>query len=198
MDTQDSVHDLRFYWQASSPRFEAVLDPRIDTIGEAIETVFIFLTERALLNWNGCRVSLCYKYDLSVIIDDVLDMLEALIEPSGQWTATWSSDTFNGQWKLVWDSEIVDLEADWDDVGGGALEGLKQVEKTVRITKQHFLCEWGRPLRIVHKALTDSGYDPLKVEGFTRLTNILSCITGDGILYRNLGSDPSSTVRTEK
>ena len=186
MDTQDSVLNIGFYLQASEPRHRPVLNPDVEDLGEAIEEVFVFPTEQAFICWEGNRIPLCYKYDISVIITELIEMLEHVTQKAeGSYCAIWSSDTFRGKWELTWASHMVSVEATWDELSGGLLESLNRSIRNLKLPIHNFISEWRRPLAQVYEALTAAGYIQDQLEDLGRLERLIDCIPSEGLLYRD-------------
>lgn len=177
------VEELHFYVQASSPRFHCeASDEHAESLGEAVEYSFPLLTEKMFMAWKGHRIPLCYKYDLSVIVEDLLELLVELQRPSGEQETFWGSDTFCGRWFLKWGDGRLEVQADWRDVGAG-LEKLLASEISIPVA--HFLAEWKRPLGILCDALQNSGYTVENLPAMQLLKDVHESLTQEGILYRN-------------
>ena len=69
---------LNFYIQASNPRFQDSINIYDESLSDAIESVFPLNTENAILVWNYISIPLSYKYDISYMIEDILQLLDEL------------------------------------------------------------------------------------------------------------------------
>jgi hypothetical protein len=173
----------RFTIQASSPRALKEFDPNDTNLSDAIQTVFPLETECAILVWNWVYVPLSYKYDFSMMIDDVIALIDAMqVEPSGRRTIQWPSNTFACTWKVEWDARVTTVEADWVSVVGNTEAMLAAVPKIV-VESSGFVEEWKRPLEAIWGGLTSAGYTS-KLLGLDHLMATVSKIGRCGILYR--------------
>src|SRR5438128_712566 len=108
-----------FIIQASNPRSVADHDAGDDSLDDAIETVFPLHTEHALLAWNHIYVPLSYKYDFAVIINDVLDIIQAIqTSAQGSHSVHWPSNTFAAIWNMQWDQGMIAVQSKWNCVLG--------------------------------------------------------------------------------
>ena len=108
---------MQFQILARHPIVIRPLDYEVEDLSEAIESIFPMDTKDALLVWNGEYIPINYKYDLSVLIDDLLPLLtEILNEDSGSYKVEWASDTFNADWTLDWAENRITIMAQWHDV----------------------------------------------------------------------------------
>jgi hypothetical protein len=174
----------RFVIQASAPRAIVRLDPADESLSDAIQTVFCLATEDAIMNWNGVYVPIGYKYDMSMMIDDVLDLLEEMrLVGAGTRVIQWASNTFSATWDVEWDADMVTVLAGWIDVIGGT-ESLLGANCKLCVSKTEFGAEWKRPLEVVLRALEAAGYNDADLEGMNRLRSVSGNIVGEGLLYR--------------
>ncbi|BBI31544.1 hypothetical protein [Cohnella abietis] len=174
---------MNFRIQASSPRYNEEFDNEVDTLSDAIESVFPLWSESAILMWNTIPIPLSYKYDLSLMIDDILNVLEKLrIETSGELVIHWVSNTFANIWTLTWDLEKLKINSEWGSVVGGT-EQLLILSGPVTIPKQSFCAEWKRVLHNIIQALVKSGYKEGILPGMNRLTTEYKAIEKEGIIY---------------
>ena len=124
-----------------------------------------------------------YKYDVSFMIDDLMDLLDRLLaEESGHMRIEWPSTTFFAKWEVGWTPEQVQIESQWESVRDYLLEPLNQ-SGPVRVGKKAFSAEWSRLLEIVMESLKSSGYRTEVLPGMTELQNLLSSSQGRGYLY---------------
>lgn len=175
---------MDFFIQASNPKVSGTYNAEDESLGEAIETVFPLNTESAMLVWHHLYIALSYKYDVSVIINDVISMLAALMRPgAGKHEVQWASNTFLSRWALRWDEEdSLTVDAEWTSVVG-VPECVVQKAGGVRIPKEQFVAEWKDLLGTVLVALTASGYGEARVAGLAELRLLHDKIPRRGILY---------------
>ena len=174
-----------FIIQASNPHSAADHDVRVDSLGDAIETVFPLNTEDALLIWNHIYVPLSYKYDIAIIMSDVLDIIEAIhASPQSSHSVHWPSNTFAAIWNMRWDQGMIEVQSKWNCVVGGT-EALLVSKPEIRIPCEDFVAEWKRPLQIAERALAKAGYSVEQVSELGRLQTVLANCNRDGQLYRD-------------
>lgn len=173
---------MRFFIQASAPAFHRIHDGEDESLSEAIETVFPMMTEDAFLSWNAVRIPLNYKYDVSCMIEDILEMLEALrASPHGALTIHWPSSTFNATWVLSWARGELEISARWLSVAGNLAKHLNGTGP-VHTKVQSFLSEWHALLATVGSALNSAGYSG-DVGGLERLKRAIDADGEPGYLY---------------
>ncbi|SFF40258.1 hypothetical protein SAMN04487969_13421 [Paenibacillus algorifonticola] len=173
---------MSFTIQASCPRFTDIFDRDAENLSDAIESSFPLLTENVVIKWNYVPILLSYKYDISIMIDDILEILEVIKEDSGTKTVYWASNTFAHVWHLSWDSTQLVINAEWGDIAGG-MELLLQNSGNVTLKRQSFVSEWKRVLRNLITALVKSGYSEDKLPGMKRLVHEYEAIESEGNIY---------------
>ena len=175
---------MTFFIQASSPAVVAEVDASEDDLREAIEDVFEFETEDAILNWNGVSVVVSYKYDISVMVDDLVDMLLAVQSTSvGSLVVTWPSNTFQATWHITWDERGLACTATWNSVSGGVEDVLSKTGD-INLSRGAFLAEWKAPLERVVSALRRAGYSARELPRLEQIEQILAHLVQPGRLYR--------------
>ena len=190
MDTQcrknrEGDEKMDFWIQASQPRFTSLFDEEDYNLSTAIETAFHMMSENAIMVWKTIHIPLCYKYDISYMIEDILNILQNLRNRSqGELSVHWSSDTFANVWELKWDAEDVVINSEWGSVVGHTEEMLK-LKGPVVISKESFANEWKRVLKNVIEGLKLSGYSEGKLPGMADLVAEYNIIKKDGILYES-------------
>jgi hypothetical protein len=109
-------------------------------LADAIELGFPMEADNAVVVWNDLSIPLNYKYDLSVILDDVLDILNHCLEDKK--IKTWfASNTFTAQWTVDTHDEIVEVQSDWRAVISKNTNQLNQVP-SISVPKMYFLKQW--------------------------------------------------------
>ena len=172
----------QFTLQASNPQPVLQFDSDDASIADAIQTIFPLNTERAFLNWNYVYVPLSYKYDLSLMIDDVIGLIETIAgNARGTTSIHWPSNTFAATWTLAWNDEHLTIDAEWRSVSGN-VEQLLSARPHIVLRTGEFLAEWKRPLDIILKALSAAGYNE-GLRGMARLRRVVEVIPGSGLLY---------------
>lgn len=152
-------------------------------LGEVIESIFPLLTEFAIIIWHDIYVPISYKYDVSVMINDILAMLDAIItQESGILSIDWPSSTFCARWRLQWTTKEVFIDTRWTSVLGG-VENLLNANPHLVTDKEQFLAEWGGLIRVVRKAICKSLHDSSAQSHLSSLDQFISRIKIRGCLY---------------
>jgi hypothetical protein len=181
---RSKILPIEFLIQASNPRPLRAHDPDDESLSDAIQTVFPLDSEWAFLVWNGVYVPLSYKYDLSLMVDDIVWMLEEmLLRTTGNRVINWPSNTFSATWEMTWNEGVVKVSARWDCVLGG-VEALLRGRPTISVRKSEFIAEWKTPLMIVEQTLRLAGYATDQVPSLMRLSAIIAKLPEKGVLYR--------------
>lgn len=175
---------MDFYIQASKPRAAGAYDAEDNSLGEAVETAFPLDTESAVMVWHHLYIALSYKYDVSVIISDLVAMLTALMRPGpGTHEVQWASNTFLSRWKLRWNTENeLTVDAEWTAVVGVPVDVVQRAGG-IRMPKEQFVAEWKELLSRVLTALTASGYGEAQVAGLAELRQLHEQLPRRGVLY---------------
>ena len=147
---------MNFEIQTCNPQNKACYNN--DTkISEAIYTIFPLETEDAILFWGDTDISLSYRYDISIMIDDIIPMMFALqSEYNGKWFVCWPSDTFAADWIFEWHGDALIITTSW--YGELTVESYLNGHNVLHIDKQKFLGEWKKIIDILIKNLLECGY----------------------------------------
>lgn len=125
-------------------------------MASAIQMVFPMETEDLFVVWHGIPIALGYKYDLGVIIDDLVPLLESIQqETSGTWEAAFGSDTFTASWDVSWSADQLTVDATWVRAYLGG-DFLNRNCRRLEIDRADFLSEWKTVLQRVHRAVQES------------------------------------------
>jgi hypothetical protein len=111
---------MKFFIQVGSPTLAAgTLGETAADFSEAITFAYAKDTEPAVLSWNHVLVAIDYHYDVSVMAEDVVDLLEELEDPGFPETCVnWGSSTFQGQWAIRATLGDLVLTSWWGEVHG--------------------------------------------------------------------------------
>lgn len=173
-----------FYIQASNPVNNSEYDINDTKIMEAIETIFPMRTEMVIMVWNHICIPLSYKYDISYMVDDIINILKELVaKKEGCIKVNWLPDTFCCQWVVKWKENIVKISAIWNNVIGDILEPLNS-NSDISMNKFDFINEWEQVFYNIKKALQECGYNDINLEDMSQLIQINSLFTNKGILYQ--------------
>jgi len=175
---------MEFCIQASQPRYLSAGECGGDDFSTVLQGVFAESTEYAVLIWNRVPVLLSYKYDVSVIFEDILDLLEDVIgSDSGAFDFEWPSDTFRASWSLRWSGPDLSIDSKWYSVTGGIEEALN-ARMSLSVSKAGFLSEWKRLLEVVLDSAEQAGADLTGVDATGRARSLAAGLPGPGLLYR--------------
>jgi hypothetical protein len=175
---------MDFCIQAGAPRSLDVFNDDDKTLCEAMETVFPLFAEFAFIIWNNIYIPITYKYDISLMLDDIITMLEKLTGPSGTYSIHWPSNTFEVTWAIEWEGNDVKIHGEWNSVIGN-LEGLLSDNNNLELKKESFIYEWKGILENAYRALSKAGYNEDILENMDRLKKACQGIPKLGILYRD-------------
>lgn len=146
------MNNYSFIIQANNPFVQIPLQKEYEQISSAIQNIFPMETEDLILRWNRMPIKVEYKYDLSILIDDIIYMLEKLIfESKGEYRVGWGSDTFRGSWQLTWENNIITIKSIWDSIVGNYIDALNK-ENKIQLELNNFISEW----KIVLKKIIES------------------------------------------
>lgn len=160
---------MAFSIQASNPKFLKIFNAEDKSLSDAVESVFPMNTENAVLAWNFISIPLSYKYDISYMLDDIVDLLCALHrQASGEKTIHWLPDTFRSDWAIRWHDGEIEIRAHWECTAGH-LERLLNERGTVSLAIADFESEWREVLRVVIRGLENAGYDAERIAGMEEL-----------------------------
>jgi len=178
---------MLFRIQVCNPRFDRTTGVTVEDLRAAIEEITPFETEEMIMVWNCIPMRLEYKYDVSVIISEILVMLDALTSgPSGSHRASFGSDTFNADWDLSWADGTVHIHPTWKSLCA-RMEAYLQTQGPVSTKLQAFLAEWKLPLRVIADAVASSQIQMEDDSDYQLLRRIEPAITHFGWRYPHLG-----------
>jgi len=141
-----------------SPSNSSERDNEDSILSEAIYTVFPLNTEDATMSWGDERIKLSYRYDLSSIIDEMLQMVFTLYKYRyGEWAVDWPSNTFAANWHFRWDERSMQVEAVWREEFQ-ASDYLKSHPKLIT-ERDLFLIEWEKVTDVLLNNLAACGYN---------------------------------------
>ncbi|MDM8550337.1 hypothetical protein QUF72_09675 [Desulfobacterales bacterium HSG2] len=162
-----------FLIHPGNPAWTEPENPVAEDLSEAIEAVFPMETEDAVMMWGSQAVSVSYKYDMSVIVEDVIFMLEFLRRRnSGEETVFFSSDTFNAEWLVKWGDERLFIYPTWNSVAGNKCAELNALG-AMKVSVSHFVGQWAMVLEKIHEAILMSGVNLEEPEDFDALSSLL-------------------------
>jgi hypothetical protein len=138
------------------------------TLFEAIETVFPNMNDYFQIIWNGVEIDMSYKYDLDVIIIDMIDILfDMNSKDSGSFKLDWPSSSFDSTWILKWESSRLEIESIWRSASGNINELNKR--NILKTDLDSFKLELMKPLTLVYDTLIKAGYTRDSLRYFVKL-----------------------------
>lgn len=155
-----------FAIRPGNPVHVAVRDVLDSSLSDAVQTVFP-REELVFLEWNGLAFPLSYKYDVGMMVDDIVEMILAVRKAgAGLFQVDWPSSGFPYHWVVRWDMSGVEVHAHpRDEPGAVSLAG----RESIRVDREAFLRAWQVLLKNVLAGLEEAGYDSIQISGLSRL-----------------------------
>ena len=147
---------------------------KTETLEDLLESAFPLDTDDAVLYWNEIPVPISYKYDLPVMIEEIEEVIEAVVD--GESTSVqWPSNTFRATWHLRRYGERMKIAAEWESVAHNReIELNDSGEVEVEVTG--FLENWSKLIDTAQTALLNAGYSEDNCGDWDRLGSIIdSC-----------------------
>ncbi|WP_208178664.1 hypothetical protein [Hymenobacter negativus] len=144
-------------------------EPEDTSLGEALESCFPYLLDGARLHWNGVPVPLSYKYDLSIVVHNVVGLVRQLrTVTQGSFSICWPSNTFHASWLVEMAAGRVRVTASWHSVSAqdGPLEEALNAVPVVEAEQAAFMAQWVALLRLAHQYLIATGYTLEELEDY--------------------------------
>ncbi len=175
---------MRDFWlQASAPRTTGEFKESADSLWMATEAAFPLNTEAAIMVWKGIHIPLSYKYDLSIMLQDIVEMLRILLrQGAGRHTIDWPSNTFAATWNLEWSGQRLEIGSSWTCVRGGT-ESLLSENPHISVDLTSFIAEWKRVLELIAEALAAAGYTEDRISDIGVLRGVIDDLGEPGALY---------------
>jgi len=146
-----------FKINACSPKNNSVFDSEDTKLSEAIYTIFPLETEDAVMSWGDENISLSYRYDISTMIDDIIQMLFALHNSNvGKWSVDWPSNTFASNWDFNWFENSLEIKAEWREEFNAS--DYLSSHNLLKLKREAFLNEWKKIIDILLVNLEECGY----------------------------------------
>ncbi len=127
-------------------------------LSEAIEMLYSMETPDAKLNWGGQWLNINYKYDASVIVPDVIELLERCVAgKDGRLRVCFGSNTFRVDWDVNFRGDLVSVISLWECVSGASVAILNAVGQ-LAIGRERFMGEW---LKLLGRIVVDLESTPI-------------------------------------
>lgn len=176
---------MNFRIQASSPKFTNIFDKHDENLSEAIETVFPLWTENLFIIWNSIHVPLSYKYDISIMLVDILRMIEHINSRiTGDLKISWASNTFKCEWNILWDEKKLIISSKWENIIGN-IEKVLSESGDIMTTRKEFLAEWKKVIDNIIVGLDHCGYSNHLPKEMEKLKRTYNLIEEFDVLYQN-------------
>ncbi len=172
-----------FAIQVGNPLVDRSIAGIFQDLSDVVQEAFHWPTEDAILYWNRIPVRISYKYDLYVMMDDILPTLgEVLNTEEGSSYVRWASNTFDGAWDIQWRQGCITVVAKWNKIVGG-YEKVLQDQPQIEVTVDEFLAEWRGLLGKVLEAVDREGVDVEDRTNLDILKHIMASVPRYGQLY---------------
>ncbi|MBL8809961.1 MAG: hypothetical protein JNM43_07285 [Planctomycetaceae bacterium] len=127
-----------------------------------IQTIFPLDTADAVLKWGDDSFALNYKYDISLMIDDLLELILAITSiERGKRSIAFATSGFPYQWDVEWYGASIQIRSEPLDKSRDLPKPLDVIETSI----DFFLDQWRPVFRLINAAAVKSGYN---VIGFPR------------------------------
>jgi hypothetical protein len=158
--------------QISNPHSLGIRNEDDKNMDEAIESIFPLHNEYAFIIWNHIFIPLTYKYDVSIMINDIIHLMTTMrVKQAGKEDINWASDTFSSSWAIHFDLDKVRIKATWYDVLGKVTD-LLQASNEIEVPRQEFVEKWMDLLLFIKIKLQDAGYTSTNLEDFHDLEEL--------------------------
>jgi len=129
-----------------------------ESVGELIENIFPQSNDCFYIKWNNIDVSLSYKYDLSIIFDDIVYIVKFLESQGDFLQMTFPSNTFDVIWNIKKDDNIIIITSQWNTVLSHNEEILNE-NPILRVDLNLFQKELSKLLNFVYEIIINRKYD---------------------------------------
>lgn len=163
---------MSFAIQLGCPKFEIFDNDIVDetiNVEEAIELIFPLETEFLIMIWNKVCIPLTYKYDVSIMINDFISILNFMNSDQGkELVIEWPSNTFSGNWILSKSKNKINISSKWTAVIGDIETQLNE-RNSILMDQKLFEIEIRKILCFLNSALKKSGLDLDKIYDYNHL-----------------------------
>ncbi|HZN96441.1 MAG TPA: hypothetical protein VFB61_01765, partial [Gemmatimonadales bacterium] len=128
-----------FDLEARSPGCSGSRDESDSTLSDAVQTIFS-ADDYAVMAWGAQEFRLGYKYDIGMMIDDIIEMILAIRKgDAGSFEVDWPSSGFPYLWSIKWNAADVEIVARARDEPGAV---GRVGRESVRIDRADFVRAW--------------------------------------------------------
>ena len=140
-------------------------------ISEAIELCFPMDTDDAKMIWGGIDVPVNYKYDVSVVYEDIMELLCCCLKREST-TVYFGSNTFSGTLSIYPIEDSYIIRGSWDSLFGCKEVELNRIPK-LRVSRSSFVNSWCSLLKEVLRTISQSN---VSMELKRDLDDLHSCL----------------------
>ncbi len=171
------INEMIFKIEPNSPQTIYYSGQNIIRLSDAIHSIFpTYSDKKATLHWGEEEILLSYDEDISVMINDVVEMILTLLcKNAGEWSVDFSSYTFAVNWHLTWEDDFLQITAQWRDEFD-ASDYLKN-NNVIKVKKSSFINEWRKIFEILHTELEASELKPknfVDIKVFYKVCDLLA------------------------
>lgn len=141
------------------------------SLSDAVEDVFVSSTNLLVLEWNGVSVPLSFKYDVSWVLLDAIEMVEQMLaaRPPTTVAASFPSNSFQVEWEIdLAEDGGVEINAKWNAVGGN-VAGLLADRSPLLTTASVFVTEWRHLFAVLVRAIGEARMPVEMIDHYDRL-----------------------------
>lgn len=176
---------MSFIIQSSNPSVQALSrrQRHVETLCQGIQRVFPLNTEEAIIVWNNLYIPIDYKYELSVIINDLLPFLSCLLtSKNGSYKLGFGVDTIRAIWDIDWDQDQIRINSEWD-IAPGNLKELLNKHNSIELNRDAFLAEWKKLLETIITSINKANILIKNQYEWEQILEIYSKISNYGYYY---------------
>ncbi len=172
---------------------DALIDQglRFGSLQEALEQLFFYNRENAILLCNGIPVCLSYRSDLPLLIPKILQCLDTLQQYSdlSNYELTFNTRDIEAAWLFTLRNDVIFINMKWLRVKGNYQSALNVLGE-VSYNKHVFINEWLMLLKQCQQCLTDAGAVLMGEArlGQELLDKVAARINGFGHFYQKLNA----------
>jgi len=145
-------------FQISNPKTTGLFDPNDSTLEEALETIFPLETEYAFLVWDHIFIPLSYKYDISIMIGDLIRIFHFIKDENERSIEIhWGANTFATIWSIVKLPSFLIIKSTWFDTLG-RLKDVLNNNSEIKVDALHLAHEIKVMLAFLKDCLEKAGY----------------------------------------
>lgn len=148
---------MKFKIDLGEPKVKKEVNCEASDLAEAMQLCFPLDIEDAVLTLGEIPIPISYKYDLSVILEDILIILRGCLTNENT-KIRFGSDTFNSDWNIRPVSHEIIFSTYWYSTVGNREVDLNKIGSIV-VSKEYFVAQWLNLIKV--------GLDGVKQTGIT-------------------------------